>query len=130
MIGLLGENPKETEQTIRYACNLDIDFAKFAITIPLPGSPLFDEFYKSGKLKRPDWNNYLTFTMDPDILVNINGVQSNRELVNKLMEAHIRFYTKPDRLLRQITRIRTLEIKDFIKGLNVIFRRFLESKKN
>ncbi|MCX7957445.1 MAG: B12-binding domain-containing radical SAM protein [Deltaproteobacteria bacterium] len=126
MIGLPGEKPEETDQTINYACNLDIDFAKFAITIPLPGSPLFDEYYNSGKLKRPDWNNYLTFTMDPDILVNINGVQTNKQLVRKLMEAHIKFYTKPDRLLRHLLSVRTLNILDFIKGLNVIIRRLVE----
>ncbi len=101
MIGLPNETKEDTVKTIKYACELNLDFAKFAITVPLPGSPLFDEYYKSGRLKRPDWNNYLTFTTHPDGLVNINRFQSSKELVRNLFLAHLKFYLRP----RQIKKV-------------------------
>ena len=38
MLGLPGETPEMSKQTIEFAVDLDLDFAKFAITVPFPGS--------------------------------------------------------------------------------------------
>jgi len=43
MLGMPGETRQTIEDTIRYAMDIGVDIAKFAITIPYPGSPLFDQ---------------------------------------------------------------------------------------
>jgi radical SAM superfamily enzyme YgiQ (UPF0313 family) len=106
MIGLPGETREDTEKTIKYACSLDIDFVKFAITIPFPGTAIFEDLYNSGKLKRVDWENYLPFTFYPDILVNINNIQSSRELIFKLITSHFRFYANPKRIFNLLKSLR------------------------
>ncbi len=60
MIGMPGETPDQTRETIEYACSLDLDFAKFAITVPFPGSELYQQMVADGRLNRRDWENYTT----------------------------------------------------------------------
>ena len=43
MVGLPGDTPETMEQTVRYAIDLGVDIAKFAVTVPYPGSSLFDQ---------------------------------------------------------------------------------------
>ena len=42
MVGLPGETEETIRQTAEFAASLDVDFAKFSITMPLPGTPLYD----------------------------------------------------------------------------------------
>ena len=61
MIGMPGETPEMTKETVEFAVDLDVDFAKFAITVPFPGSKLFDDRWQKD-LFRDDWENYTTPT--------------------------------------------------------------------
>ena len=36
MIGLPGETPEMTRETVEFSVDLDLDFAKYAITVPFP----------------------------------------------------------------------------------------------
>ena len=42
MLGLPTDSVRSMEDTIRFAKELDLDYAKFSITMPLPGTPLYD----------------------------------------------------------------------------------------
>lgn len=44
MVGLPGETPETLQATLDFACELDLDFAKFSITVPLPGTQLFERW--------------------------------------------------------------------------------------
>ncbi len=44
MVGLPGETEETIRETARFAASLDIDFAKFSITMPLPGTPLYEQW--------------------------------------------------------------------------------------
>ncbi|MEE2750315.1 MAG: radical SAM protein [Myxococcota bacterium] len=44
MVGLPGETRQTISETASFAASLDIDFAKFSITMPLPGTPLYDSW--------------------------------------------------------------------------------------
>ena len=68
MIGMPGETPEMTKETVEFAVELDLDFAKFAITVPFPGSKLFEDRWQKD-LFRDDWENYTTFNPDPDRLI-------------------------------------------------------------
>ncbi len=42
MLGLPGETPQTARDTLRFARDCELDIAKFSITIPYPGSPLWE----------------------------------------------------------------------------------------
>ncbi len=42
MLGLPGDSRETMQRTVRYAMDIGVDIAKFAVTMPYPGSPLFE----------------------------------------------------------------------------------------
>jgi radical SAM superfamily enzyme YgiQ (UPF0313 family) len=58
MIALPGETEKTIEDTINFACELNLDFAKLTITTPLPATPLFNDLDKNNRIKTKDWSKY------------------------------------------------------------------------
>lgn len=58
MLGLPGDTEETMEQTIRFACELELDEAMFSITTPFPGTRLWDELVK----RRPETRYNADFT--------------------------------------------------------------------
>jgi len=58
MLGLPGDTEETMEQTIRFACELELDEAMFSITTPFPGTRLWDELVK----KHPETKYSADFT--------------------------------------------------------------------
>ncbi|MDP3026552.1 MAG: radical SAM protein [Nanoarchaeota archaeon] len=58
MLGLPEDTIETMEQTIKFACSLGLDYAKATILVPLPSTPIFEEFEKKGLLVTKDWNKY------------------------------------------------------------------------
>jgi radical SAM superfamily enzyme YgiQ (UPF0313 family) len=117
MIGLPGETPEQTRETIEYACSLDLDFAKFAITVPFPGSEIFRQMRRDGRLNRTDWENYTTFNPDKRSIVVASQVQSPEQLLEALRSATFRFYMRPRLIARQLLSIRTIDARQMASGL-------------
>lgn len=116
MIGLPGETPAMTRETVEFAVDLDLDFAKFAITVPFPGSQLFEDQWQK-TLFRDDWENYTTFNPDPDRLVYHPEGYDPSELIEMQSWALRRFYLRPRQLYRQMVTLRTLSPKTLLYGL-------------
>ena len=117
MIGMPGETPEMTQQTIEYACSLELDFAKFAITVPFPGSELYQDQVRSGVLKRKDWENFTTFNPDLNRIVVASEVQSPEQLLASLREATFRFYMRPGLIKRHLLDIKTINAGQMVRGL-------------
>jgi len=117
MIGMPGETPEQTRMTIDYACSLPLDFAKFAITVPFPGSELYVDMVKAGKLDRTDWHNYTTFNPDQAAIVVASEVQSPTQLLASLREATFRFYMRPRVIARQLLQVRTIDARQMAAGV-------------
>jgi radical SAM superfamily enzyme YgiQ (UPF0313 family) len=58
MFALPGETEKTMQETIDFACSLNLDWAKASIMTPLPATRLYNELERSGKLKIKDWTKY------------------------------------------------------------------------
>lgn len=58
MLGLPTETEANLQESIDFAIMLDPDYVKFAILIPLPGTPLFEEMLANGQIKTTDWSKY------------------------------------------------------------------------
>lgn len=116
MIGLPGETPELTRQTVEFAIELDLDFAKFAMAVPFPGSKLFaDRWQKT--LFRQDWESYTTFNPDPDKLVYHPEGYDPAVLVKMQTWAHRRFYVRPRQIRRQLLELRTLSLESILQGI-------------
>ena len=116
MIGMPGETPEMTRETVEFAVDLDVDFAKFAITVPFPGSKLFDDRWQKD-LFRDDWENYTTFNPDPDRLVYHPPGYDPAELIRMQSWALRRFYMRPKQIRRQMMELRTISPKMLLYGL-------------
>lgn len=116
MLGLPGETPEMSKQTVEFAVDLDLEFAKFAITVPFPGSKLFDDRWQK-TLFRDDWENYTTFNPDPDRLIYHPHNYDPAELVKMQSYALRRFYMRPRQIRKQMVELRTITPKMFLYGI-------------
>ena len=121
MIGLPGETPEMTRQTIDFAKSLDLDFAKFGITVPFPGSKLFEDLRREGRIQIDHWEEYTTFNPDPEKIVFVPREVSNAELI-RLQRVGLReFYLRPKMIYRHLFQIRTIDPKQMARGLKGLF---------
>lgn len=121
MLGLPGETYDDSLKTIDFACRLPLDFAQFSITVPYPGSQLFDEFSKSGKIQTgvlkdgtidtsvwERFSAYSSFTKKKPIYLPDGMSIEELKKVQKL--ALRKFYLRPVQIVRQIKRFRINDI--------------------
>lgn len=93
MLGLPTELPAQTEDTIRFSLESDIDYAIFGITEPFPGTELWEDakkygyFDQSGKFR----NNLLS----EHAAVWIPNGRTREELKAAVENAMARFYLRP-----------------------------------
>jgi anaerobic magnesium-protoporphyrin IX monomethyl ester cyclase len=58
MLGNLCETRQTMEETIRFAKRVMTDYAQFLIALPYPGSGLYNEIARNGRLLLTDWDQY------------------------------------------------------------------------
>jgi radical SAM superfamily enzyme YgiQ (UPF0313 family) len=67
MIGLPGETVESMKKTIDFACRLGLDMAKMSITIPLPATPLYNEWLSKGLIKKTAWREFNLYAMSEEL---------------------------------------------------------------
>ncbi len=72
MLGLPGDTEKTMQDTIDFAKSLDMDIVKFDITIPYPGTELYNDWDSRGLIKKKDWQLYLQHATDTRIYEHPN----------------------------------------------------------
>ncbi len=116
MIGMPGETPEMTRETVEFSMDLDLDFAKYAITVPFPGSKLFDDRWQKD-LFRDDWENYTTFNPDPDRLIYHPHGYNPKQLIEMQAWALRKFYLRPEQIKKQMFELRTISPKMLLYGI-------------
>jgi len=61
MLALPTETVEESRQTIDFAKSLNMGWAQFTLTVPFPGTPMFDQAKQSGRFLDKKWENYQTW---------------------------------------------------------------------
>jgi len=124
MLGLPGETPALARKTIKFAIDLDPDYAQFCLTTPYPGTELWTTAEQWGTLNR-DFKNY---TIWKPVFVP-KGYKNEEELMSLHKEAFRKFYIRPIYILKRIIKIRSLaDLKRNYDGLSVIFSMFAPKK--
>jgi len=113
MLGLPEDTAETMDQTIKFACELGIDYAKATILVPFPSTPVFEEFEKRGLLKTKDWSRYNFHTASRVY----NHPKLSWETLEKYYDKfHKKFYLRPSYIIHRFFRsIRKREIIDDIK---------------
>lgn len=117
ILGLPGETPQETEETIDYARSLPLDMAQFSVLTPYPGSPLFEELRDRGQIDtgvRADgtvdpsvWQRYSAYICFNDVQpIWTTSTQTAEGLRRMQKRALRRFYLRPRQIVRQLRRVR------------------------
>lgn len=58
MIGLPGDTEETIRETMRFACELPLTYAKASMTLPFPSSSLFKQIDRDGRIKSKNWDAY------------------------------------------------------------------------
>ena len=113
MLGLPEDSVETMEQTINFACELDLDYAKATILVPLPSTPIFEEFEKKGLLKTKDWDRYNFHTASK--VYNHPNLDWNT-LEKYYDKFHKRFYFRPSYIAKRfLSSVKKGELLDNVK---------------
>lgn len=132
MLGLPGERKELSLQTIRFALELPLDFAQFNITVPYPGSELYNDLLRNNKIDnglRADgsidlavWQRYSahpSFSHKPPIYVPDGMDAKELEYLQKL--ALRKFFLRPSHIIFEMRRMRQGSLRNLLQGFKIIF---------
>lgn len=109
MIGLPSETVEDINKSIALAIKLNPDYCKFAKTIPLPGTPMFDQMEKEGRIKTRDWRYYNYSSQICKLYDHDTLTSEDIEKYHNL--AHLKFYFRPKYVFLMI--IKTIRKRTF-----------------
>ena len=121
MLGIPGSNRASLQHTIDFACGLDIDFAKFSVFVPFPGTECYEELMRSGEIDEPtNWRRYTSYptpAVPPSYLPR--GV-TTQDIIRAQRKAYTAFYLRPGMVYRQVCQLRTLQPRDFVDAARTL----------
>lgn len=102
MIGFPGETREEAYETVKFAKELDLKRAQFAIFHPLPGSDIYEELREKGLLSADDidWGE-----IRPSGAAFAIGEMSKKELKSLQRRAFLEFHLRPRVLWSQLREV-------------------------
>jgi anaerobic magnesium-protoporphyrin IX monomethyl ester cyclase len=100
MMGLPFETEEDLNKSINFAIKLNPDYTKFAITIPLPGTTMFNSMLDKGQITSREWDKY-TFATSPKEIYNHDVL--SWETIEKYSDiAYRRFYLRPGYIFKKV----------------------------
>lgn len=106
ILGIPVETYEQAINTIRFAVEIDADFAQFSILSPMPGTKIYDDAMENGWYKEIAAHNI----NDKDSLrpVIISENWDEEKLVTIIHEAHRIFYLRPRYIFKKLQSIGSL----------------------
>jgi radical SAM superfamily enzyme YgiQ (UPF0313 family) len=120
ILGNPGEGRREIEETIAFARDSGLDFAKFAMAVPFPGSEWYQEVRRKG-FDRTDWDNFITFNPDPKTLIMMTDQLGPEELLALQRKATRKFYLRPWQIYNHFFKIRTINAQGVWEAFKILF---------
>ena len=120
VLGLPWETRETAEQTIKFACDLDLNYANFYTATVFPGSRFWDYAKENNLLDNDD--RYQSAYYYPSVKTHALSKDEVFELHKKAVK---RFYLRPVYILKTLLGIRSFtEFKNYaIAGLGLLFRK-------
>jgi len=119
MLGVPEETHQSVNETIEFARSLDIDFAKFTVFSPFPGTKIYEEFISQGTIPDTDqWERFTNYPSQKNPPIYLPKDLSLKDIIRYQRRALLRFYLRPRIVLRHLFKIRTLGIRDLLGAVN------------
>jgi hopanoid biosynthesis associated radical SAM protein HpnJ len=99
ILGLPGETEKTIEETIRFACELDLDTIQVSLAAPYPGTQLYDWLVGKGYLN--EGGSLVSAEGFQDVMVNYPDLPSDRIFAG-VERFYRKFYFRPRYIARQV----------------------------
>lgn len=117
MLGLPEETPALALETLNFAISLEPDYVQFSLTTPYPGTKLYQEAERYGRLSKDFWKYHGW----APVFVPY-GYKDEQELLNIEREITRRFYWRWRYIFNRLKRIRTGEdIRRYFRGLQMLW---------
>lgn len=111
VLGFPGETEGDIWQTIRFAKELDLDYAQFYCTVPFPGSELYELARKNGWIDTEDWAR---FEQNYSVL-DLPEMSASRVMTLR-RRAFKKFYMRPKMVIRTLVKVRSpTEFLNFLR---------------
>jgi len=115
IFGIPGETYEEGLETIKFACDLDLDYAAFSSLALFPGTEVFNMVSGDEEFDFED-HSALKVGYVPDSM-------TRRQLEDLLDKSYKKFYFRPSYIVKRISRIRSMEdVKRNMIGLLAFMR--------
>jgi radical SAM superfamily enzyme YgiQ (UPF0313 family) len=125
LFGVPGETQETIKQTIDFAKELGASSTQFAVAIPQPGSPLYQQCVDNNWLIYDDWEDFAS----SNALIETPQL-SRSEAEAARIRAYRQYYFRPRFILQEALRIRhPRDIKRLLRGAKSVLARlrFFES---
>jgi radical SAM superfamily enzyme YgiQ (UPF0313 family) len=117
MIGAPAEKVENILNTIRFAKQLDADYAHFSITMPYPDTILYEMGLRSNIFKNDFWREFAVKPNNGSIFHFWEEYISTKELNRLLKFAYKSFYFRPYFIIK--TLLKTVSLKILIKRIKM-----------
>jgi len=108
MFGNLDETVSDMKETIAFALKLNSDYAEFSITIPYPGTQMYEEALATRIIPHDFWLDYTKHPMPdmkiPHVIENYADLKTLQNLLNMAIR---KFYFRPRYMVRELMRLRS-----------------------
>jgi len=120
MLGSPGETPATIRQTIDFANYLPLDFAQFSVTIPFPGTDLYNLYLDQG-IGNQNWDNFIYANLrSVSAPVFETALLSKSDLQKWNAKAYREFYLRFSYIWERLKKTRSLgNLKTNIRGLGM-----------
>jgi len=109
MLGLPGETREDIGETIAFAIELDPDYATFSVTIPYPGTELYNRGLAEGVIPRDYWREYVEQPVPDFCLPHLYEEHLTKEELLRVRNRAIKqFYFRPRYIRKNLSRVTSL----------------------
>lgn len=130
MIGLPGDTLESCWDTVNYAIKIDCDFAKFAVTIPYPGSELFEQVRENiNPSDYEKFNSWYNWASGDEALLYAPDGMTIPELLSIQRAGMFKFYARPTQVYRHLKK-GTIPLRQMSYGAYVLVEGVLKNAVN
>lgn len=120
MFAIPTETIEDARETVKFALELDPDYAQWQKTTPFPGNELYDICLKHGKLLTNDWSRFTAWNE----VVYVPHGRTAEEIIQTTKYAFRKFYLRPSYLVRKIDMLRKLPWQNRLQLIKTGFKMF------
>jgi len=125
MLGLPGETPEESQATINFAKRLNPLWAQFTVTVPYPGTKMFEYLDQQGKIRTYNWEKYNTWSgwQGSEEIPFVPDGRTVEELRNLQKRALREFYLRPLVVLQFLKHVQSWQdLQKYFVGVMVLLK--------